>query len=45
MRTETGVAALRIETPFSHACGTVLTQKNYREIGRRLALSIMHRNG
>ena len=45
MRTETGVAALRIETPFTCACGNVLTQKSYREIGRRLALAIMHRNG
>lgn len=45
MRTDACVATLRIATPFAHACGNVLTQKSYREIGRRLALAIMHRNG
>ena len=45
LRDELGVPALAIETPYSHAGGNVLTQKSYREIGRRLALGILRRHG
>ena len=45
MRNELGVPALSLETPYSQAGGSVLTQKSYREIGRRLALAIMRRHG
>jgi hypothetical protein len=45
MRDEMGVPALSLEIPYSHAGGTVLTQKSYREIGRRLALAILRRHG
>ncbi len=45
MRTEMGVPALTLEIPYSHVATTVLTQKSYREIGRRLALAILRRHG
>lgn len=45
MRDEMGVPALSVETPYSHAAGTLLTQNSYREIGRRLALGVMRRTG
>jgi predicted deacylase len=45
MRDEIGVPALIVETPYSHAAGAVLTQKSYREIGRRLALAVLRRHG
>jgi len=45
MRSEMGVPALSIETPYSHAAGAVLTQKSYREIGHRLALAVLRRHG
>lgn len=45
MRCKMGVPALTVETPYSQAGATLLTQKAYREIGQRIALSIIHRNG
>ena len=45
MRDEMGVPALSLETPYGHINGTPLTQKSYREIGRRLALGVLHRHG
>ncbi len=45
MREEMGIPALSIETPYSQVSGNVLTQKSYREIGRRLALAILRRHG
>ena len=45
MRTVTGVAALSLEIPYHRIGSDVLTQKSYREIGRRLALAILHRRG
>jgi hypothetical protein len=45
LREEMGIPALSIETPYSHAGANLLTPKSYREIGRRLALAIMRRNG
>lgn len=44
MRDEMGVPALTLEIPYSHIRGDVLTQKSYREIGRRIALAILRRN-
>ncbi|MCX7590823.1 MAG: hypothetical protein N2255_04260 [Kiritimatiellae bacterium] len=40
-----GVCALSIETPYAMAGKTVLTQKQYREAGRRLAEAILRRYG
>lgn len=45
MRDEIGVPALILATPYSHAAGAILTQKSYREIGRRLALAVLRRHG
>lgn len=45
MRNEMNVPALSLEIPYSYAAGNVLTQKSYREIGRRLALAILRRHG
>jgi hypothetical protein len=45
MRDQMGVPALGLEIPYTHAAGAVLTQKSYREIGRRLALAILRRHG
>ncbi len=45
MRDEMGIPALSVETPYSHTPGGVLTQKSYREIGHRLALAVLRRNG
>jgi len=45
MRDEMGVPALSLEVPYSHVAATVMTQKSYREIGRRIALAILHRHG
>jgi hypothetical protein len=45
MRDQMGVPSLSLEIPYTHAAGAVLTQKSYREIGRRLALAILRRHG
>ena len=45
MRRDLGVCALSLETPYAMAGNTVLTQKIYREIGRRLADAIFRRHG
>ena len=45
MRAEMGVPTLRLKIPYSHVADTVLTQKSYREIGRRIALAILRRHG
>ena len=42
---ELGLPALTLETPYALVNNAVLTQKSYREIGRRLALGIFRRNG
>jgi len=44
MRTEMEVPTLTIEIPYSQVRGTVLTQKSYREIGHRMALTVLHHN-
>lgn len=45
MRDEMGVPALSLETPYGQSAGGPLTQKSYREIGRRIALGILRRHG
>ncbi|MEI6148276.1 MAG: hypothetical protein WCS01_04205 [bacterium] len=45
LRDEMGVPSLALEIPYSQIAGNVLTQKSYREIGRRLALAILRRHG
>lgn len=39
-----GVPMLSIETPYSSCGTTLLAQKHYREIGKRIAVAIMNRN-
>jgi len=45
LRDEMGVPSLALAIPYSQIAGNVLTQKSYREIGRRLALAILRRHG
>jgi hypothetical protein len=45
LRTELGTPALDIEIPYAQAGGSILSQKSYREIGRRLAVGILRRQG
>ncbi|MCG2739255.1 MAG: hypothetical protein L6300_03325 [Syntrophaceae bacterium] len=45
LRSELGVPALSLETPYAMAGGSLLTQKSYREIGRRLAVGVLRRHG
>ncbi len=44
LRADLGVPALRLMIPYSQAGETLLTQKLYREIGRRLALGVLRRH-
>jgi hypothetical protein len=37
--------AISLHIPYAQCAGNILTQKSYREIGQRLALAIMRRNG
>lgn len=45
LRSELGVPALRMDIPYAMAGGNLLTQKSYREIGRRLATGFLRRHG
>lgn len=45
LRGELGVPTLSLEIPYALAGETLLTQKIYREIGRRLAVGLLRRHG
>jgi hypothetical protein len=46
MRDEMAVPTLRLEIPYTYVTGNnILTQKSYREIGRRIAMGILRRHG
>lgn len=45
LRIELGVPALSLEIPYALTGENLLTQKSYREIGRRLAVGFLRRHG
>ncbi len=44
VRAELAIPALRLQIPFTQAGDTLLTQKLYRELGRRLAAGVLRRH-
>lgn len=40
-----GIPALNIQIPYAQAAGNILTQKNYREVGKRIGQAMHRRNG
>jgi hypothetical protein len=44
-RAQLGVPAVVVQIPFGLAAGAALSQKQYREIGQRIAQAVLRRNG
>ena len=45
VRSTWGLPTLSLQIPYSQAAGNVLTQKSYREIGKRIGQALHRRNG
>lgn len=45
VRRELGIPALGVQVPYAQAGANTLVQKNYREIGQRIAQAILRRKG